>query len=47
MLASVWHISPAGLEEEAWLRGFQGAKEAVEAARPFVLGFLRDQEVAR
>ncbi|MER6853470.1 TfuA-like protein [Streptomyces flaveolus] len=47
MLAGVWCVSPAGLEEEAWLRGFQGAKEAVAAARPFVLGFLRDQGVPR
>jgi hypothetical protein len=47
MLAGVWCVSSAGLEEEAWLRGFQGTKEAVAAARPFVLGFLRDQGVPR
>ncbi|MBL1109417.1 TfuA-like core domain-containing protein [Streptomyces sp. 5-8] len=47
LLAKVWATGPDGLEEEAWLRGLQGAREAVEAARPFVLGFLRDQEAAR
>lgn len=47
MLTAVWDVGSAGLEEEAWLRGFQGVREAVDAARPFMLGFLRDQEAAR
>ncbi|MFE2838706.1 TfuA-like protein [Streptomyces mirabilis] len=47
MLAAVWGTGHAGLEEEAWLRGLQGSREAVDAARPFVLGFLRDQEAVR
>ncbi|MGC9499277.1 TfuA-like protein [Streptomyces sp. WG7] len=47
MLTAVWDVGSAGLEEEAWLRGFQGVREAVDAARPFVLGFLRDQEAVR
>ncbi|MGW0209979.1 TfuA-like protein [Streptomyces sp. NPDC003233] len=47
MLAAVWGTDPADLEEEAWLRGLHGSREAVDAARPFVLGFLRDQEAAR
>jgi hypothetical protein len=47
MLAAVWGTGPDGLEEEAWLRGLHGVREAVDAARPFVLGFLQDQEAAR
>ncbi|WP_030348902.1 TfuA-like protein [Streptomyces sp. NRRL S-1022] len=47
MLTVVWGTSPDGLDEEAWQRGLQGAREAVDAARPLVLGFLRDQEAAR
>ncbi|EGX59358.1 TfuA-like core domain-containing protein [Streptomyces zinciresistens K42] len=47
MLAAVWRTGQVGLEEEAWLRGLHGVREAVDAARPFVLGFLRDQEAAR
>jgi hypothetical protein len=47
ILAAVWGTGPDGLEEEAWLRGLQGEREAVDAARPLVLGFLRDQEAAR
>ena len=46
MLTAVWHTDQAGLEEEAWLRGLHGVREAVDAARPFVLGFLKDQEAA-
>ncbi|MFJ3496804.1 TfuA-like protein [Streptomyces sp. NPDC086091] len=47
MLAAVWRTDPAGLEAEAWLRGLHGVREAVDAARPFLLGFLHDQEAAR
>ncbi|MFJ7146649.1 TfuA-like protein [Streptomyces sp. NPDC100445] len=47
MLAAVWGTGADGLEEEAWLRGLQGVGEAVDAARPFLLGFLKDQEAAR
>lgn len=47
MLAAVWGTGPDGLEEEAWRRGLQGVREAVDAARPLVLGFLRDQEAVR
>lgn len=47
MLAAVWETGPDGLEDEAWLRGLHGIREAVDAARPFVLGFLQDQEAAR
>ncbi|EST17990.1 TfuA-like protein [Streptomyces roseochromogenus] len=47
MLAAVWGTGPDGLEEEAWVRGLHGVREAVDAARPFVLGFLKDQEAAR
>ncbi|MGW2748121.1 TfuA-like protein [Streptomyces sp. NPDC001450] len=47
MLAAVWGTGTAGLEEEAWLRGLHGVREAVDAARPFVLGFLEDQEASR
>jgi hypothetical protein len=46
MLAAVWGTGPAGLEEEAWLRGLHGVREAIDATRPFVLGFLKDQEAA-
>ncbi|MFD8655976.1 hypothetical protein [Streptomyces mirabilis] len=46
MLASIWHTDQTGLEDEAWLRGLHGVREAVDAARPFVLGFLKDQEAA-
>ncbi|MFF0092641.1 TfuA-like protein [Streptomyces canus] len=46
MLTGVWRTDPAGLEEEAWLRGLHGVREAVDAARPFVLGFIKDQEAA-
>nr|WP_237518582.1 TfuA-like protein [Streptomyces sp. SID5910] len=44
MLAAIWRTDHAGLEEEAWLRGLHGLREAVDAARPFALGFLKDQE---
>jgi hypothetical protein len=47
MLTAVWGTDPARLEEEAWLRGLQGVREAVDAARPFVLGYLRDQKATR
>ncbi|KQW11386.1 TfuA-like protein [Streptomyces sp. Root369] len=47
MLAAVWRTDQAGLEEEAWQRGLHGVREAVDAARPFVLGFLKEQEAAR
>jgi hypothetical protein len=46
MLTGVWRTDPAGLEEEAWLRGLHGVREAVDAVRPFVLGFIKHQEVA-
>ncbi|MFD7894624.1 TfuA domain-containing protein [Streptomyces sp. NPDC059743] len=44
LLASVWSTEADALEEESWARGFQGARDAVDAAKVFVLGFLRDQE---
>ncbi|MEU3862757.1 TfuA domain-containing protein [Streptomyces sp. NPDC028722] len=47
MLAAVWKTGPDGLEQEAWLRGLHGVREAVEAARPFTLGFLQDQGALR
>ncbi|MFD8612644.1 TfuA-like protein [Streptomyces sp. NPDC059631] len=47
MLAQVWRVSPDDLDEAAEYRGLHGAREAVEAARPFVLGFLKDQKAER
>lgn len=41
LLASIWCTGT--LEAEAWARGFQGAQDAVEAVKLFVLGFLRDR----
>lgn len=46
MLAAIWRTDQTGLEDGAWLRGLHGVREAVDAARPFVLGFLKDQEAA-
>lgn len=44
VLAALWYAQPDHLEGEAWTRGFQGAREAVEAVKLFVLGFLQDQK---
>ncbi|AJT61884.1 hypothetical protein T261_0193 [Streptomyces lydicus] len=40
-------MRPDAVEEEAWARGFQGAQEAIETVKLFVLGLLRDQEGGR
>ncbi|WP_411115052.1 TfuA-like protein [Streptomyces sp. 029-5] len=48
LLASLWSTqTDDALEDESWARGFQGDRDAVDAVKVFVLGFLRDQEVGR
>ncbi|MDX3345853.1 TfuA-like protein [Streptomyces sp. ME02-6987-2C] len=47
MLTTAWRTTADDLEEEAWQRGLHGVREAVEVARPFVLGFIREVEAAR
>ncbi|MEV0035979.1 TfuA-like protein [Streptomyces sp. NPDC050804] len=47
LLTSAWSMESDALEEEAWARGFQGARDAVEAAKVFVLGFQREQREQR
>ncbi|MFF4694948.1 hypothetical protein [Streptomyces chattanoogensis] len=47
LLETIWHVRPDAVEEEAWARGFQGAQEAIETVKLFVLGLLRDQEGGR
>ncbi|MFE2634286.1 TfuA-like protein [Streptomyces scopuliridis] len=48
LLASVWSTqTDDALEDESWARGFQGGRDAIDAVKVFVLGFLHDQEVGR
>ncbi|MYZ39966.1 TfuA-like core domain-containing protein [Streptomyces sp. SID4917] len=47
LMTSLWSVPEAGLEDESWARGFQGARDAADAAKTFVLGFLHDREAAR
>ncbi|MEV7423909.1 TfuA-like protein [Streptomyces sp. NPDC091212] len=47
LLTFLWGSRPEVLEEMARARGFQGVRDAVEAAKLFVLGFLREREDGR
>ncbi|GGZ14939.1 hypothetical protein GCM10010387_04000 [Streptomyces inusitatus] len=46
VLAAAWALSPDDLDVEAWARGFHGEQGAIEAVKPFVLGFLDEQEAS-
>ncbi|WP_030065830.1 TfuA-like protein [Streptomyces natalensis] len=47
LLTRVWQLPGDALENEAWTRGFQGARDAAETAKWFVVGFLKETETVQ
>ncbi|MFD8964312.1 TfuA-like protein [Streptomyces sp. NPDC059568] len=47
LLTALWSVPEQDLENESWARGFQGARDATDATKTFVLGYLHDREAAR
>ncbi|MFJ2115948.1 TfuA-like protein, partial [Streptomyces sp. NPDC087850] len=47
LLTKIWRLSEDGLENEAWARGFQGARDAVETMKLFTLGHMCERKAVQ